>query len=79
MVIAVVGDWQDVVELVINVKIIGKLTLGAVVLVNVGVVNVNVPDPVPDTPLKATTAVPLLIVPDTDQPWVDATLETVML
>ena len=54
--------------MVINVKIIGKLTLGAVVLVNVGVVNVNVPDPVPDTPLKATTAVPLLIVPDTDQP-----------
>lgn len=65
---AKVGDWQLVVVLVIKVMVTGNPMLGVVVLVKVGVLNVNVPDPVPDTPLNETTDVPLFIVPVTDHP-----------
>ena len=74
-----VGDWHPVVVLVINVIAIGNDTLADVVVKAPGVVKVNVPDPVPATLPNDTLDVPLLYVPDTDQPWVDATLETVIL
>lgn len=75
-----VSDWQVVVVLVILVNVTAKPTLGLVVLVKVGVVNVNVPEPVPATPVKATVVLgSVFMVPVTDHPWVEATLATVML
>ena len=71
-------DVHPVVELVINVMVTGNPILGLVaVLVSVGVLNVNVPDPVPAAPVIDTTAVPLLIVPVNDQPCPVGTFDTV--
>lgn len=77
-----VGDEHEVALLVIPVIVTGNDEVAAVVLVKtVWVLNVNVPDPVPDAPVMDVAEEPFVstIVPANVHPCVEATLDTVTL